>query len=70
MAHFAKLDNDNMVLEVIRLSNEDITINGEESEERGVEILTSFANHSNWKQASYNKNFRVLPTSRTHLLRD
>lgn len=58
MAHFAKLDADNKVIGVHVLSNDVITINGEESEQAGIDFLTQLHNHSLWKQTSFNSNFR------------
>ena len=57
MAHFAKLNENNVVLEVNVVSNEVLNPNNEETS--GVEFLTSWSNgHTNWKQTSYNNNIR------------
>jgi hypothetical protein len=57
MAHFAKLDNNNVVLEVNVVSNNVLNINNEEAS--GVAFLTQWSNgYSNWKQTSYNGSFR------------
>ena len=56
MAHFAKLDENNIVLEVIVVNNNVITIDGVESEQAGVEFLTQLYGHNKWKQTSYNGN--------------
>lgn len=60
MAHFAKLDNHNLVLDVTVLNNE--TVNNlpfPESEPVGVQFLTEWSEgYTNWKQTSYNGNFR------------
>jgi hypothetical protein len=58
MAHFAKLDDNNVVLEVHVVNNDVITIDGVESEQEGINFLTNLFGHSNWKQTSYNGNFR------------
>lgn len=60
MAHFAKLDENNIVLEVHVVNNEDILDeNGNESEEVGVAFLRNlFGADTNWKQTSYNGNIR------------
>jgi len=58
MAHFAKLDENNQVLAVHVLNNEVITIDGIESEQAGIDFLTSLHGHLNWKQTSYNSNIR------------
>ena len=58
MAHFAKLDNNNVVLSVHVVNNDDILVDGQESEQRGIEYLTDIHGHASWKQTSYNGNFR------------
>jgi hypothetical protein len=72
MAHFAKLDDNNVVLEVNALSNHELVTskntvdeNGNvvvslvESEDKGIAFLTSWSGgHTNWKQTSYNATFR------------
>ena len=58
MAHFAKLDENNVVLAVHVVNNDVITNNGVESEQLGIDFLTQLHGHINWKQTSYNNNFR------------
>lgn len=59
MAHFAKLDENNIVLEVIVVHNNELKNElGEEIEELGIEFLRKLTGHQKWKQCSYNKNFR------------
>lgn len=59
MAHFAKLDENNIVLEVIVVSNDDIqNLPFPQSEAVGIEFLNSFLPEAIWKQTSYNNNFR------------
>jgi len=58
MAHFAKLNENNFVTEVIVVNNEVITVDGQESEQAGIDFLTNLYGHSLWKQCSYNNNFR------------
>lgn len=60
MAHFAKLDENNKVIEVIVVSNDDILDDtGEESEEIGVQFCKMLqGENTNWKQTSYNGNIR------------
>lgn len=61
MAHFAKLDENNVVLEVhVVNNNELLDDNGQESEQKGIDFLISWSqgSHTNWKQTSYNGNFR------------
>jgi len=54
MAHFAKIDTDNIVLQVQRVNDEDCLENGVFSEEKGRAFLESIHGHTNWKQTSYN----------------
>ena len=60
MGHFAKIDNNNIVLEVLVVDND--TLNNlpfPESEPVGVAFLTEWSGgYTNWKQTSYNANFR------------
>lgn len=60
MAHFAKLDENNVVLEVnVVHNNELLDENGNESEAKGIEFLTQWSGgYTLWKQTSYNANFR------------
>jgi hypothetical protein len=60
MAHFAKLDENNKVVEVIAVNNAElIDENGQESEQKGIDFLVSWSGgHTNWKQTSYNASFR------------
>lgn len=59
MAHFAKLDNNNLVLECLVVSN-NVLLNdiGYEVENRGIELLKAITGHENWKQTSYSNSFR------------
>ncbi len=60
MAHFAKLDANNIVEQVIVVSNDDIKDNtGTEVENIGVAFCQKLLGaDTNWKQTSYNNNFR------------
>ena len=72
MAHFAKLDENNTVLEVHVVNNNElivekitedsagcVTVTTVESEEKGIQFLTEWSGgYTNWKQTSYNGNFR------------
>ena len=60
MAHFAQIDNDNKVLQVIVVSNTELLDeNGVESELKGINFCKSlFGQDTNWIQTSYNGNFR------------
>ena len=58
MAHFAQFDENNVVLQVIVVHNNDcLDENGNESEAIGVAFCQSLLG-GNWKQTSYNGNFR------------
>ena len=61
MAHFARIDENNIVTQVIVVANEDTTdTNGVEVEEIGVAFCKKLLGaETNWKQTSYNNNFRV-----------
>lgn len=60
MAHFAQLDQHNVVLQVIVVSNKDTCdANGIENEELGITFCRKlFGLDTNWKQTSYNGNIR------------
>jgi hypothetical protein len=58
MAHFAQLDDNNKVTQVVVLANEFITDeSGNEVEALGVGFLSGLIGGV-WKQTSYNGNFR------------
>jgi hypothetical protein len=61
MAHFAKLNDDNIVADVIVVSNDDCG-GGEfpESEPIGQAFLASLGLSGLWLQTSYHNNFRGL----------
>ena len=60
MAHFAQLDGDNIVTQVIVVSNDDTSDSGGvETESIGVAFCQKLLGAStNWKQTSYNGNMR------------
>ena len=60
MAHFAKLDENNVVVDVNVVNEDDILhLPFPESEQVGVDFLTQWSGgYTNWKQTSYNRNFR------------
>lgn len=60
MAHFAKLDDNNVVLEINCVSNDALSnLPFPESEPIGIAFLTEWSGgHTNWKQTSYNVSFR------------
>jgi hypothetical protein len=60
MAHFAKLDENNIVTQVIVVDNKDITDphTGQEDEILGIAFCKKLLG-GNWVQTSYNNNMRV-----------
>ena len=60
MAHFAQLDENNIVLQVIVVNNDDVqNLPFPNSEPLGVAFCQSlFGVSTEWKQTSYNSNFR------------
>jgi len=61
LAHFCQLDENNVVTQVIVVSNEDTSdSNGVEVEEIGVAFCKKLLGaDTRWKQTSYNNNMRV-----------
>ena len=61
MAHYAQLDENNIVTQVIVVSNEDLKDNnGVESEDIGIAFCKKLLGaETNWKQTSYNNSIRV-----------
>lgn len=59
MAHFAQLDNNNTVTQVIVVHNNELLDNGVESEAKGIAFCKSlFGEDIRWVQTSYNGNIR------------
>jgi hypothetical protein len=60
MAHFARLDQNSIVVEVLVVKNEVLgDLPFPESEPVGIAFLRSlFGEDTEWKQCSYNENFR------------
>lgn len=59
MAHFAKLDSNNIVTKVHKVANHVILkADNTESELKGKQYLNSLHGSSTWVQTSYNNNFR------------
>jgi len=60
MAHFAKLDDQNVVVDMVVVNNETLgNLPFPESEPVGIAYLTkSSGGYTKWKQTSYNANFR------------
>ena len=55
MAHFAKLDQDNIVTTINVVHDNELLVDGAENEQKGINFLNTFFNTSdNWKQTSYN----------------
>lgn len=57
MAHFAELDENNIVKQVIVVHNNELLDNGVESETKGIAFCQSLFG-GNWIQTSYNGNIR------------
>jgi hypothetical protein len=59
MAHFAKLDENNIVIEIFVVSNEVLLKeDGTESEEKGIKFLNETFGYHKWVQTSIHSNFR------------
>ena len=58
MAHFAELDENNTVLQVIVVHNNELLDGEIESEAKGVEFCSTLFGHTNWVQTSYNNSMR------------
>jgi len=60
MAHFAQLDTNNIVTNIIVVhNNELLDQDGNEVEQKGIDFCkTLFGQDTNWIQTSYNGNFR------------
>ena len=55
MAHFAKINTDNIVVDVVVVKDSEILIDGSENEQKGIDFLNSLFNTNyNWKRTSYN----------------
>jgi hypothetical protein len=57
MAHFVQLNENNIVINAIVVHNNELLIDGIESEAKGIEFCQSLFG-GNWIQTSYNANFR------------
>ena len=58
MAHFAELDESNVVTSVITVANDVLLADGVEVEAKGVDLLESITGHRRWMQTSYSGRFR------------
>ena len=54
MATFAKLDENNIVLDVNVVSDENTSQDGVEIESVGIQFLSDLTGYTNWKKTSYN----------------
>jgi hypothetical protein len=59
MAHFARLDENDIVTAVIVVNDEWLDDNGTESEAKGIAALQAWSGHPHWAQTSYNNNIRT-----------
>ena len=65
MAHYAELDENNVVKRVIVVANKDTAdVDGNENEAIGVAFCQKLLG-GNWKQTSYNANFRLTNSDKT-----
>ena len=59
MAHFAQLDENNLVAQVIVVANEELLLDGVENETKGIMFCKSLlGDDTRWVQTSYNSNIR------------
>ena len=59
MAHFAQLDENNLVTQVIVVANEELLLNGVENETKGIMFCKSLlGDDTRWVQTSYNGTIR------------
>ena len=59
MAHFAQLNENNEVIQVIVVHNNELMMDGQENETKGILFCKSlYGEESRWKQTSYNGSFR------------
>jgi hypothetical protein len=59
MAHFARLDENDIVTAVIVVNDEWLDDNGTESEAKGIAALQAWSGHPHWAQTSYNNTIRT-----------
>ena len=58
MAHFAEINDNNIVTRVIVVHNNELLLGEEEAEQKGIDFCESLFGHRNWVQTSYNGNIR------------
>jgi hypothetical protein len=57
MAHFAELDENNKVLQVIVVHNNELLVDGKEDEQKGIDFCVDLLG-GKWVQTSFNATFR------------
>jgi hypothetical protein len=57
MAYFAELDEKNVVLSIMSVHNNELLVDGVESEQKGVEFCNTIK-QSKWVKTSFNANIR------------
>jgi len=58
MAHFAEINENNIVTKVIVVHNNELLLGDTESEQKGIDFCHGLFGHRNWVQTSYNGNIR------------
>ena len=58
MAHFAEINENNIVTRVIVVHNNELLLGEEESEQKGIDFCQGLFGHRNWVQTSYNGSMR------------
>ena len=58
MAHFAEINDNNIVKQVIVIHNNELLLGDTESEQKGIDFCEGLFGHRNWVQTSYNSNIR------------
>jgi hypothetical protein len=59
MAHFAQLDENNLVTQVIVVANDELLLDGVENETKGIAFCKSLlGDDTRWVQTSYNSTIR------------
>ena len=58
MAHFAKINSDNIVTQVVVVNNSVITVDNQESEQAGIDFLQDLYGQGTWVQTSYTGSIR------------
>ena len=58
MAHFAELDENNIVVRVVVVANAAMQPDGIDNEQMGVDLLESLYGQGRWKQTSYSGSIR------------